>query len=353
MLGLQSEIKPLSRHPNGHIENRNPLQHALKNFTRLDVPEFESEETARFFQASRLLMQNCEYLPAQKLLRKVLNQAPYSSSAIFALAECARHLQQTDERLKLLKTLITLDDHPRHLLALADAFYENGADQMALDYYLQALALLSEDSPQLFSVYKNVGNIHVRAHDFESAEEYYNRAYILEPRSATLLVNFGTLAIQRERWEKAVQHFRDAVTFEPSFDAAWVGLSMVHRQFGDFDLSWANLFRALDLNPLNTTALQLALSWVVKDQRWDQVAQSLQRYLVLADQDATMSLALSQLWFLKGNLADARLELTRTLALDPLIPGGQELTNLIEAEEAKRSHGWESQLESDRENYRG
>lgn len=351
MHGLQSYQENLTRLPNSAVlEDGTILQNALKEFTHRDgLREFESEETARFYQAARLLMQHQEFFPAQKLLRQVLNQSPYSSAAIFALADCAGRLGNSSERMKLLKTLITLDDHPQHLLALATALYEQGADQEALKYYLQGLNLLPDDSVMLFDVYKNIGNIHVRAHDFASAEEYYNRAYPLDPRSATLLVNFGTLSIQREQWDDAILRFREAIAVDPQFDRAWVGLAMVHRQFGDFDLSWANLARALDLNPLNTTALQLALSWVVKDQRWDQVTESLQRYLSLVDQDAVMSLALSQLWFLQGNLNAARLELTRTLALEPTIHGGEDLLKLITDEETKRSHGWDKKSASARD----
>ena len=343
MLGLQSENSTTTRPPHGaELAKQTTLQQALKDFARNNgVSEFGSEENARYFQAAKLLMQHEEFYPAQKLLRQVLSSAPQSSTTVYALAECAGHLGQQAERLQLLRALITLDDHPDYLLALAQTYYEQGSDQEALKYYLQAVNLLPEDGEMLFEAFKNMGNIYVRCHDFESAEENYNRAHTLNPRSATLLVNFGTLAIQRNNWDEAIQRFRDAVSVDPGFDRAWVGLSLVHRQFGDFDLSWANLARALDLNPLNTTALQLALSWVVKDQRWSLVSESLKQYMVLNDQDAVMSLALAQLWFLQGHFAQAHLELTRTLALDPAIQGGLELLNLIDQAETKRSHGWD------------
>ncbi|MGE0763290.1 MAG: tetratricopeptide repeat protein [Bdellovibrionales bacterium] len=343
MLGLQSQNTPTTRLPHSADPPKAAdLHKALKNFAHdHGVTEFGNEESARYFHAAKLLMQHQEFYPAQKLLRQVLSVSPHSSATVYALAECAGHLGQKAERLQLLKALITLDDHPHYLLTLAQTFYEQGSDQEALKYYLQAVHLLPEDAGSLFEAYKNIGNIYVRCHDFESAEENYNRAHTLNPRSATLLVNFGTLAIQRNDWDGAIQRFREAIAVDASFDRAWVGLSLVHRQFGDFDLSWANLARALDLNPLNTTALQLALSWVVKDQRWALVSESLKQYMVLNDQDAVMSLALAQLWFLQGHFASARLELTRTLALDPAIQGGLDLLNLIEQEEMKRSHGWD------------
>ena len=351
MHGLLSE-KLLPTRPSLSVskDEISNLQKALKAFSQNEgLTEFGSEEVARYYQAAKLLMQNNEFVPAQKLLREVLKFACFSSATISALAECAGKLGQKQERLKLLTALVRIDDHPEYVLALADTYYLENFDQEALKYYLQALHLLPDDAPQFFEIYKNMGNIYVRCHDFVSGEEPYNRAYTINPHSATLLVNFGTLAIQRQNWDDAIQRFREAIAVDPGFDRAWVGLALVHRQFGDFDLSWANLARALDLNPFNTTALQLALSWVVKDQRWNLVCGAVQRFLIHNSQDAVMSLALAQLWFLQGNFIDARLELTRTLALEPTIHGGAQLLVLIAQEELKRSHGRDENREDHRE----
>lgn len=351
MLGLQSENLLPTRPPLSSTSAEiSALQKALQKFSQNDgVTEFGSEEVARYFQAGKLLLQNHEYVPAQKLLREVLRAAPTSSATIFALADCAGKLGNKEERLQLLRALVTIDDKAEYVLALADNYYLDNYDQEALKYYLHAIHLLPEGAPEFFDIYKNLGNIYVRCHDFESGEEQYNKAHTLNSKSATLLVNFGTLAIQRENWNSAIQRFRDAVAIDPKFDRAWVGLALVHRQFGDFELSWANLARALDLNPLNTTALQLALSWVVKDQRWVLVSEAMKRYLLINSQDAVMSLALAQLWFLQGYFSDAHLELTRALALDPSIQGGAELLQLINQEEKKRSHGWDESREDHRE----
>ena len=340
MLGLPSEIP---KTPKPFVEKAPaPLDTALKEFSRdPEHSEFGSANAAEQFQAARLLMAHKEFLPAEKLLRSVLTQSPYSSAAIRAMAECARALGKSDERLHVLKSLVRIDDHPEHLLQLADALYDRGEDQEALRLYLTALRSMESDSPLMFDIYKSLGNIFVRCHDFESAEENYNKAYTINPDSATLLVNFGTLEIQRNNWNEAVQRFRDAIDVDQDFDRAWVGLAIAHRQFGDIELSWANLAKALDLNPENTTALQLALSWVVKDQNWTVVREWLRKYLERRSDDAAISLALAQLSFLQGWWVDARVELTRALSLDPEIAGGIELMRLIRQEQEKESHGRE------------
>lgn len=328
-----------------HLETQKPdaRESALKEFSREPgASEFGNSKCAERFQAARLLIAHKEFAPAQKLLRSVLAQSPYSTAAIRAMAECAAALGHEDERLRLLESLVRVDDHPENLLLLAGALYDRGQDQDALRIYLTASRSIESDSPLLFDIYKSLGNIFVRCHDFESAEENYNKAYAIDPDSAILLVNFGTLEIQRNNWNEAIQRFRDAILVDNEFDRAWVGLAIAHRQFGDIELSWANLAKALDINPENVTALQLGLSWVVKDQCWPTVRRWLQTYLARKSEDASMSLALAQLSFLQGWWKAAAVELTRALSLDPLIPGGMELMRLIRKEqELEESHGRE------------
>ncbi len=340
MLGLPSET--VKTHKSLVEKAPNPLAAALKEFSRdPSHSEFGSAKTAEQFQAAKLLMAHKEFYSAEKLLRSVLTQSPYSSAAVRAMAECAGALNKNDERLNLLKSLVRIDDHPEHLIHLADALYDRGEDQEALKLYLTASRSLEADSALMFDVYKSLGNIFVRCHDFESAEENYNKAYTINPDSAVLLVNFGTLEIQRNNWNEAIQRFRDAIDVDNEFDRAWVGLAIAHRQFGDMELSWANLAKALDINSQNTTALQLSLSWVIKDQNWATVRSWLQTYLAERSDDAAMSLALAQLSFLQGWWTDAAIELTRALSLDPEIDGGRQLMKLIRQEQEKESHGRE------------
>lgn len=338
MLGLPSDsVKSAPISATGP-EPWNERDRLLREFSQGES-EFLSIETAERFQAARLLMQHHEFSPARKLLRAVLSEAPFSGAAIRAMAECAWALGQEDERLSLLRSLVRMDDHPQNLMLYANALYDGGRDQEALKLYLTALHSLESNSPLLFDIFKNIGNIYVRCHDFESAEDNYNRAYTLNSDSAPLLVNFGTLEIQKQNWSGAVTRFREAVELDPRSDRAWVGLAIAHRQFGDLDLSWANLARALDLNPENTTALQLALSWVVKDERWTTVCEWLERYLERRSDDPAMSLALAQLWFLAGRWQAARWEAVRALSLDPHLDGATELLSLIDREQLKESHG--------------
>jgi len=290
---------------------------------------------AEYLIASHVLVKNKEFQLAQNLLREILQVDSKDGQAIRALAQALAGQKRLNDAEVFLRILVQLDDRSEHLIDLADCLYARCNDSDALKYYLMALRTLEGGSPYLFEIYKNIGNIFVRSHDFDSAEENYNKAYTLNPKSSALFVNFGTLEIQKKNLDRATEHFRRAVELEPDNDRAWVGLAIVHREFGDVALSWGNLEKALDINPENDTALQLGLSWSVKDGRCPQMISHLQRYMEICGEDDSMSLALSQMYYIQGRFSEAAVEVERTLALDPHKSGAVELLALLRQEERR------------------
>ncbi|MEK7357959.1 MAG: tetratricopeptide repeat protein, partial [Bdellovibrionota bacterium] len=218
-------------------------------------------------------------------------------------------------------------------LQVAETLYLCERDDMALAAYREVMKKGVADPQQLFAIYKNVGNIHVRAGDYESAEEYYDKAYTIFPESDILLVNYGTLEIQRGSWDAAVERFRQAVAANAQNDRAWVGLAMVHRTMGDLELAKGNVERALDINPSNRTALKLAVEWSIQDYEYGPALRRLEAYVSDAGgEDAEMCFIFAKLLVQAGRLSQARIELERVLALDPGIEGGDALARALDRE---------------------
>jgi Tfp pilus assembly protein PilF len=160
----------------------------------------------------------------------------------------------------------------------------------------------------------------MRESEFDSAEEYYNKAFAINSHSDVLLVNLGTLALQQESFELALSRFRQALELNSQNDKAWVGLSLVHNSMGDHILARANLENALDSNPVNRTAVHLLASWAIRDKDFDFAIGALQDYVSSVDCDDEMSLLLIHLFCLKNQYVNAQLELERLLLWNPLEP---------------------------------
>lgn len=294
-----------------------PQTAPLKTKTTVSSRPRAKVETVTLLTNARILMSHGETSLALNLLREAANRESTNPAVLSTLADALERAAKLGEALKVREALSKLHPSFETSYGYAQALYRTGGDEAALGQYYEALSMMETESPELFEIHKNMGNIFVRRGDFESAEESYNKAYCLNPGSDVLLVNLGTLEVQRGDLEKARHCFRRAVETNASNDKAWTGLAMVHNDFGDFDLAWGNLERAIDLAPGNRTAIYLCAAWALRDKHSARAIPAVQNFLSSADADEDMSLALIHLFCSSGQMDMARLELERMIAWNP------------------------------------
>lgn len=308
--------------------------YAIEKFENEDLPPTPNDPKLleALLANSLLLIDNGDYRSAIKLLTNILQRDAHHADAIEWLGYCFHKLGDLNNALKCFHELTIHQPDEYSYAALADVLYEMGHEQEAEIHYKLALSLIEFDSPLLFGIYKNLGNISVKFGDYESAEESYNKAYSLCPHSDVLFVNIGTLELQRGHLENALQHFREAVELNEQNDKAWVGIALIHREKGDFELAIGNIERSLDINPSNKTALKIFAVWSVKDRLYQKAIERLEKYLELHSDDCEVSLLLVEMFYRKGDLPSARLELTRTLSLEPDSEAAQKYNDILYAE---------------------
>lgn len=331
--------RPLSDTAAGMALPAERLDSAIAQFDAEEKPPAAREQAPEQSQVIALLMKNANLLIENKetrlalnILRSVLMREPNHPEALEKMGTHLRESGQIEEALKCFRALSRVKREARSMALLAETLYLMERDEQALNVYRDVLRSVVSDEPKLFEIFKNVGNIHVRAGDFDAAEEFYNKAYTLCPDSDTLMVNYGTLEIQRENLEAAVARFRRAVELNPENDRGWVGLAILHRQMGDMELAAANIARALDINSTNRTALRLAVDWGAQDHNLSPLISRLQDYLAVNGEDAEISFTLAKVLVHMGRLREARIEMERALALDPGIEGGDSLRTVLDRE---------------------
>ncbi len=221
------------------------------------------------------------------------------------------------------------------LNAQAKDYFAKGNFKAATEVYQQILTTFHYNLEILFDAYKNLGNIAMSISDFDGAEENFNKAYTINSKSDELFVNYGVLEIQRKSLAKAVDRFRQAIEINSKNDRAWIGLALVHREFSDHDLSWADLTRALDENPGNETALTLSIEWGMADGRLASSASFLKNYLTNVNDSNDMRLALSKILFCQGNYLQAKEEIKPLLKNQATNREAQQVFELIEQELTK------------------
>ena len=308
-----------------------PVSQIAEAITEFEGRPLNAAEST-LMKNAMILIEAREHRLAINILRNLLMRAPEHVEALRQMGLCHREEGRFDEALKFFKAMAKCSRSIEAQILFAETLYLAERDEMSLGAYREVLKHVIDDQAKLFEVYKNVGNIHVRAGDYEAAEEYYNKAYVIDPKSDVLMVNYGTLEIQRESFGDAVERFRAAVAINPNNDKAWVGLALVHRQMGDLELAWANVQRAVDINGRNRTALRLIVEWAVQDYRFSPAIEGLQDYLAKDCEDAEMSFTLAKILTHVGRLREARLEMERVLALDPAMEGAEQLARVLDRE---------------------
>ncbi len=247
----------------------------------------------------------------------ILQITPHDSVIAMELARQLSTSGQLEEASKVLGAVVKMDYRFETLFALGQAEYELQQDEQALDHLHQASMVAPEDSSDLFELYKLMGNVFVRLRSFELAEDSYNRAHRIDPDSDVLQVNLGALAIQRQDWDSSLFHFRKAVESSRANDKAWVGLAIGHRMKGDLDLAWGNLLTAIELNPLNDSAMNLIVDWGLGLGKETEVHGLVRNYLCEGGWSESLSLVFAALCMRRGEVAIAKLEVERVLAVNP------------------------------------
>lgn len=278
-----------------------------------------------------LLFNNKEYEYALSLFRNLLFRNNKNFEAALKIYECLKRTGRKEESAILAPMLASINRCSRSVYILADQSYSLGQDDQALKLYLEFMSYGDFDKNRIFETYKNLGNIFVRLGEFDTGEEYYNKAYTLKQNSDALLVNFGTLEIQRERYDLAIERFRQALSFNAKSDRAWVGLALLHDRMGDRGLAWGNIDAALDANPQNKTALSLAESWAVEDRMLHRAIKHIENYLIYCADDLEFSAKLATLLIQSHRFAEAKLEISKIEIFDPYHPSLKSLkSELVE-----------------------
>lgn len=192
-----------------------------------------------------------------------------------------------------------------------------GEDEMATQMYLEALLIPTSKVSYLFETYKNIGNLYLKQGNIDLAEDFYYKAYGLQPSSPQLSVNLGTLEIQRKRYVEAIERYRFALQQNPKFSPGWVGMALCYEAFGDMDMAWASVLKAYDQDQSNSTTLFLLGTWSQRVQKTEFALMVLAQHFDSGHFEATLSILFIEICLEVKQTHLALIELERALLWDP------------------------------------
>ena len=167
----------------------------------------------------------------------------------------------------LFASLLERRRNAEDLAGLGQALLQQNRLEEAEECLLDALNYIREPCPLLFIVQKNLGYICLLNQNLAMAEEYYNKAYTLNPQSSSLQFHRAYLHLKQGEYKSAENGFKNFLQNQPNNPKAWLGLALSRKALKKWRMAEACLLQCLDLDPQNKQALQLKDQWTKTNPR--------------------------------------------------------------------------------------
>lgn len=310
-------------------EKLDSIFHRQSGEQKQSKQKFANESVALLYHNAKVLFSYEDYLDALVLLREALNVDSFNIALLDLCQETLRRVGQSSESLRVLEALQRIFYSPSRSVQLARLYVANEQNDLALSQLFDVLSQLVSDEELLFETYKNIGCVYLKEKEFDLAEEYFHKAFAINAENDSLLVNLGVLGYLKRDISKSLFYLREAINKNQKNDKAWVGLAMAHLEFGDKDLSWSNLKKAVDTEPMNRTALVLISDLAESDSQLEFCQNALIRYLELDNFDEQISHLLINTFIKRNDFQRAQLESLKTYLWNPSNSKNEELYNKI------------------------
>ncbi len=296
-------------------------------FVHIRVPAPKAE-TAESYQreyligSAQVLLDNNEFVLARNLYSYVLKDGVRDPVALRGLGICFFRLGEIVSAKKCFKALCELQ-------ATGDAHFWMGQCHLAQGDDTTAAVCFQKCGPLekdlQFDLLKNWGNCLTRMGKNEEAAEKYEQALRLNPDSDVLLVNLGTLSLQRQDTQNAETWFRRALALNAKNSKALCGLGLVALTYERAADAIELLQAALDLDSQNIVALHQLI--LLAEGPCPQVAikPRLHQFLAREPRNVDIQVALAVVLFKEGAWKDSEAHADRALEIEPSHARAQEL----------------------------
>ncbi len=253
---------------------------------------------------------------ALRKLSEISNKCSKDMTYLTLLAKTQIAINDLDSLIKTRQEIVRQRGSNEDQMTLMLAYYQVNLRNQALDVglQLQAKNMTFTEEQKLC---KLLVKIYLEENDFEGAQEVITNS-ILSESDDFLLWAQGIIYLNADRKDKALDYFRKAVQLNKNNDQAWVSLGMMHKEMGDESLSIANIEKAIDLNPYNTSALKLLTNSTVRNSdKMESAFEHLRYYLAEFCFDEDISLCHVQMLCQLKQWSIAELEVEKLLLHEP------------------------------------
>lgn len=184
-----------------------------------------------YFNLGVLLGESGDMDRAVSAYRRVLDINPRHTDALYNLGNIYKDGGRLAEALEMYQRIIRMDPQRSDVYLNMGIIYGRRGDlQLAREYYAKALKADAGNAKAYF----NLGYIEETEGYLKKAMELYQKSAEADPKNAEGHYNLGNVYAKLKREDEAISSYLSAVKEDPEHMNAWVNLSILSFQKGDF-----------------------------------------------------------------------------------------------------------------------
>lgn len=282
---------------------------------------------------ARLLEQSGEIALARTIYQALIKNGTDISEGLLGLARTFEIENALEDAEKYYREALVYRSSVSTYSSLISAQICLGKDEEAVESLIFALALPEISKREQFEFHKSIGNCFTRLGQLDKAEFHYRKAFEFNPKSDSLQVNVGSLAIQKGDLESAAAHFKKALELNALNEKALNGLGLVAFSQNEFQKAHDYFFKSLELQIKNVSAIYNIVKCSYELKNYDAAIKLIEQFLQTSPSNGTSNLNIQYsycgLLLHSGRLNIALQETDKILELNPNHSGAKELKAII------------------------
>src|SRR6266487_3997351 len=166
------------------------------------------------------------------------------------------------------------------------------------------------------------------------------KAMVTDPADdAHIEMHLGEIAFEQKQYEDALKHYQHVADYHSNSAGSWASLAMVYRMLEQYDEAEANYKRAIELEPDNEDYYYTLSEMFAANKQPEKAIEVLEEGLINNPDSAIMHLFLALRYIDSGDYRQAEIFIEKAERLDPDVPMGQMMHQVIDLMKLERAPG--------------
>ncbi len=166
------------------------------------------------------------------------------------------------------------------------------------------------------------------------------KAMVTNPADdAHIEMHLGEIAIEQKQYEDALKHFQHVADYQPDSAESWANLAMVYRMLERYEEAEDNYKRAIELEPDNEDYYYILSEMFATNKQPEKAIELLEEGLINNPDSAMLHMFLALRYLDTGDYRQAEIFIEKAERLDPSVPMGQMMHQVIDLMKLERIPG--------------